>query len=142
MKSRRTPLEPAPDGSSVCREFAGRPTSLARSGSVLVVRLHSCIQMIQLLYSGAAGALLGALVGALIGARLSYGFQKKLLQQQLDFQKQLLDQQLSAEEQSHKTHLEHMTKMASSSVQDHTTNRQVVFDAAKSIVAAIENLKQ
>jgi len=47
--------------------------------------------------------LLAGLAGTLIGVeftcRLTYGFQKKLLKQQLEFQKQLLDQQLAFEKQ-------------------------------------------
>jgi hypothetical protein len=41
-----------------------------------------------LLFAGAGTSLLGALAGAWIGARLNYGFQKKLLDQQLAFQKE------------------------------------------------------
>lgn len=36
---------------------------------------------------GVIGTVLGALVGAWISCRLTYGFQKRLLQQQLEFQK-------------------------------------------------------
>lgn len=41
----------------------------------------------QLLIAGAVSTVLGTLVGAWIGARLTYVFQRKLLEQQLDFQK-------------------------------------------------------
>ena len=44
-----------------------------------------------LLFAGAGASLLGALVGAWIGARLTFGFQQKLLRQQLDFQKAQAD---------------------------------------------------
>jgi hypothetical protein len=63
--------------------------------------------MTEYLYSGTAAALLGALVGAWIAARLNFGFQKKLLDQQLAFQKALLEQQLSAQEDGQKKHLEY-----------------------------------
>ncbi len=42
-------------------------------------------------FVGVGGVVLGALIGAWVGARLTYGFQKKLLKQQMD-----------AEEKSHK----------------------------------------
>ena len=41
-----------------------------------------------LILAGAITAVLGAAVGAWIAARLTYGFQQKLLRQQLDFQKE------------------------------------------------------
>ena len=39
-------------------------------------------------FYGAGAILLGTLVGTLLGCRLTYSFQKKLLQQQLDFQRE------------------------------------------------------
>ena len=89
------------------------------------------------IYSGMAGAALGALISVF----LNFRFQKMLLQQQLEFQQRLLDQQIAAQEQGHKEHLEHMTKMASSGVQDHTANRQSLCDNTKLLIAAIEKLK-
>jgi len=41
----------------------------------------------EVLFAGIGGTVLGALIGAWISARLTFGFQKRLLQQQLDFQK-------------------------------------------------------
>lgn len=42
----------------------------------------------EIFWSGAGAICLGTLIGAWIGARLTYGFQKKLLRQQLEFQKE------------------------------------------------------
>jgi uncharacterized membrane-anchored protein YhcB (DUF1043 family) len=42
----------------------------------------------EILFAGVGGTVIGTLIGAFISARLTYGFQKKLLKQQLDFQKQ------------------------------------------------------
>ena len=41
----------------------------------------------EVLFAGVGGTVLGTLLGAWISARLTFGFQKKLLKQQLDFQK-------------------------------------------------------
>jgi hypothetical protein len=49
----------------------------------------------DLLFAGLAGTL----IGVWFTCRLTYGFQKSLLKQQLDFQKQLLEQQLAFEKQ-------------------------------------------
>ena len=50
-------------------------------------------------YAGVGGTVLGTLLGSWLTARLTYGFQKRLLQQQLDFQKHLLEQQLAFQKQ-------------------------------------------
>lgn len=42
----------------------------------------------DVLFAGVGGTVLGTLIGAWVTARLTYGFQKQLLKQQLDFQKQ------------------------------------------------------
>jgi hypothetical protein len=42
----------------------------------------------EVLFAGVGGTVLGTLLGAWLSARLSYGFQQRLLQQQLEFQKQ------------------------------------------------------
>lgn len=42
----------------------------------------------ELFFVGAGATLLGTLVGAFISARLTYGFQKKLLAQQIEFQRE------------------------------------------------------
>jgi uncharacterized membrane-anchored protein YhcB (DUF1043 family) len=42
----------------------------------------------EIFWAGAGAVCLGAVIGAWIGARLTYEFQKKLLQQQLDFQRE------------------------------------------------------
>jgi uncharacterized membrane-anchored protein YhcB (DUF1043 family) len=42
----------------------------------------------EILFVGVGGAIIGTIIGAFISARLTYSFQKKLLEQQLDFQKQ------------------------------------------------------
>ena len=41
----------------------------------------------EVFFAGVGGTVLGALIGAWISSRLTFGFQKLLLQQQLDFQK-------------------------------------------------------
>ena len=61
------------------------------------------------LYAGAGASLLGAIVGAWISARLTYGFQKKLLDQQLAFQKQ----QASLDAEQRKTISEEQMKVLS-----------------------------
>lgn len=42
----------------------------------------------EIFFAGVGGTVLGSLIGAYIASRLTYGFQKLLLKQQLDFQKQ------------------------------------------------------
>jgi hypothetical protein len=49
----------------------------------------------EVFFAGAGGTLLGTLLGAWLSCRMTFEFQKRLLQQQLDFQKQLADQQLA-----------------------------------------------
>jgi len=41
----------------------------------------------EVFFAGVGGTVLGALIGAWISSRLTFDFQKRLLQQQLDFQK-------------------------------------------------------
>jgi hypothetical protein len=45
----------------------------------------------EIFFAGVGATLLGTLVGAWISCRMTYDFQKRLLQQQLDFQKQQAD---------------------------------------------------
>jgi hypothetical protein len=42
----------------------------------------------ELLFVGVGGTVIGTLLGSWLTARLTYGFQKQLLRQQLDFLKQ------------------------------------------------------
>lgn len=42
----------------------------------------------EILFVGVGGTVLGTLLGSFITTRLTYGFQKKLLKQQLNFQKE------------------------------------------------------
>jgi hypothetical protein len=50
-------------------------------------------------YAGVGGIVLGTLLGSWLTARLTYGFQQRLLQQQLEFQQRLLEQQLAFQKQ-------------------------------------------
>jgi len=56
----------------------------------------------QIALIGVGSTIAGALVGAWISNRLNYGFQKKLLEQQLAFQQQLSDADAAARQQMHK----------------------------------------
>ncbi len=49
----------------------------------------------EVFFAGVGGTLLGTLIGAWLSCRMTFDFQKRLLQQQLDFQKQLADQRLA-----------------------------------------------
>jgi hypothetical protein len=42
----------------------------------------------EIFFAGVGGTVLGTLIGAYISTRLTYDFQRRLLNQQLDFQKQ------------------------------------------------------
>ena len=55
----------------------------------------------EMFFSGVGSALLGTLVGAWLGCRLTYGFQKRLLQQQLDFHKQQAEADAAQRKQIH-----------------------------------------
>ena len=51
------------------------------------------------------GTVLGALVGAWISARLTFGFQKLLLQQQIEFQKAQAELDAAFRKQAHEDHM-------------------------------------
>jgi hypothetical protein len=52
-------------------------------------------------FAGVGGTVLGTLIGAYISTRLTYDFQKRLLQQQLNFQKQQTDADVILRKQIH-----------------------------------------
>ena len=52
-------------------------------------------------FAGVGGTVLGSLIGAYIASKLTYGFQKELLKQQLDFQKQQADADAVLRKQIH-----------------------------------------
>jgi len=49
----------------------------------------------EIFFAGVGATLLGTLIGAWLTCRMTFDFQKRLLQQQLEFQKQLADQQIA-----------------------------------------------
>ena len=63
---------------------------------MLSVSLYSHIIMTYEVFFAGVG---GTLLGALLTCWLTYGFKKRLLEQQLEFQKQLLEQQLAFQKQ-------------------------------------------
>ena len=97
-------------------------------------KIRKMLHMLEILFSGAAAALLGTIVGSLLNARLTFGFQKRLLDQQLDFQKKLLEQQLAADKEAQKERI-------SAQTQDHKANRIAANHDTEKIVRAIENWK-
>lgn len=46
----------------------------------------------EVLFAGVGGTVLGTLLGAWLSSRLTYSFQKRLLEQQLQFQKRQADE--------------------------------------------------
>jgi hypothetical protein len=52
-------------------------------------------------FAGAGAIMLGTLLGAWLSCRLTYGFQKQLLQQQLDFQKKQAEADAAQRKQIH-----------------------------------------
>ncbi|HUD46608.1 MAG TPA: hypothetical protein VMR33_07250 [Candidatus Baltobacteraceae bacterium] len=49
----------------------------------------------EVFFAGVGATLLGTLLGAWLTCRMTFDFQKRLLQQQLDFQRQLADHQIA-----------------------------------------------
>ena len=72
-----------------------------RRGSALVVRHLHTFMTYDVFFAGVGGTLLGTLVGVLISCRLTYGFQKRLLEQQIAFQKQQADLDAAQRNQIH-----------------------------------------
>jgi hypothetical protein len=96
----------------------------------------------ELFYSGVGAALVGTLVGAWISCRLTYGFQKRLLKQQLDFQKALLDQQLAAEQKSHEEYLQYLKKAALDDAYGGMSLRKQIHIDLGAIDESIKSLKK
>jgi hypothetical protein len=91
----------------------------------------------ELFFSGVGATLLGTLVGAWISCRLTYGFQQRLLKQQLEFQKALLEQQLAAEQKSHEEYLKVLKYDTSVDAQGGLSLRTVIHENLSSIKQAI-----
>jgi len=86
--------------------------------------------------------LLGTLVGAWISCRMTYSFQKRLLEQQLAFQKALLDQQLSEDKKTHDEYLEYLRKVNFGDATAGDSLRKQLFICSNLIKDAIESLKK
>lgn len=67
----------------------------------------------EVFFSGVGGTILGTLIGAWISCRLTYAFQKKLLDQQLDFQKKQADADALLREKIHAESLQTLQKIQS-----------------------------
>lgn len=61
-------------------------------------------------FTGVGGIILGTLIGSWISCRMTYDFQKRLLQQQLDFQKNQAEEDAAQRELLHKEQLEVFTE--------------------------------
>jgi hypothetical protein len=59
----------------------------------------------EVFFVGVGGTVLGALLGAWISSRLTFNFQKRLLQQQLDFQKAQADADAEFRKKMHEEQL-------------------------------------
>ncbi len=93
-------------------------------------------------FAGVGGIVLGTLIGAWVSCRLTYCFQQRLLQQQLDFQKGLLEQQLAAGQKSHEEWLKFNLEIARLDTAGGTSlKKQLNFDLG-AIEKAITSLKQ
>jgi hypothetical protein len=55
----------------------------------------------EIFFAGVGSTLLGTLIGAWLSCRMTYGFQKRLLQQQLDFQKKQAEADAAQRKQIH-----------------------------------------
>jgi hypothetical protein len=59
----------------------------------------------EVFFAGVGGTVFGALIGAWISARLTFGFQKQLLRQQLEFQKEQAELDAKFRAQMHEEQL-------------------------------------
>jgi hypothetical protein len=109
---------------------------------LVIVRPHAHVIMTYaIFFAGAGTAILSALIGAWAGSRLNFGFQQRLLKQQLEFQKALLDQQLAADQKSHEEFLKSFDKGVNSEAQGGFTTRTVIQGKLEAIEKAILSLK-
>jgi len=65
----------------------------------------------EILFAGVGGTVLGTLLGAIIAAKLTYQFQKKLLEQQLDFLKKQADEDLKFRQEIHSETLSNIQEL-------------------------------
>ena len=68
----------------------------------------------EIFFAGVGGTVLGTLIGAWVSCRLTYGFQQRLLQQQLDFQKQQAEADALFRKQIHDEELKTLQSIQSS----------------------------